>query len=244
MIETEHAEFMRLLAATMAAYGKPLPEAAMSRAWLVELAPYPLRVVAAAMRVYRDENGEFAPVPAGIAMRCKLLDGRPGAEEAWAISLGSRDESDTVVWTAECAEAFACASPILALGDEVGARMAFREAYLRLVAQARAEGRPVNWSASLGWDQGRRVAVLGRAATAGLLPAPAAQALLPAPADSTPADDAARAQLARIKAMLAEGELAKEKARNAAAEQRLLDDAAWRYETNRRVQAHFAAGAA
>jgi hypothetical protein len=40
--------------------------------------------------------------------------GRPAsAEEFWVISLTSRDEVDTVVWTTECAEAFSLAKPIL-----------------------------------------------------------------------------------------------------------------------------------
>lgn len=236
MNAAEAPRFMQLLAETLAAYGKPLPEAAMARAWLANLEPYPFRTVEAAMQAYRDENGEFAPVPAGIAMRCKLLDGRPGVEEAWAVALASRNEADTVVWTAECAEAFALCRPILGLGDEVGARMAFKEAYQRLVAQARAERRPALWSASVGWDAGGRDAVLGRAAAAGLLPAPVVQALLPAPTGSAPPDDKARAQLAKIKKMQADAAAAKEAARLAAIEQRRLEDIEFKRTTNDRVR--------
>lgn len=226
MNAADKPQFMQLLAETLAAYGKPLPEAAMARAWLSNLEPYPLRVIAAAMQAYRDESGEFAPVPAGIAMRCKLLDGRPGPEEAWAIALTSRDEADTVVWTAECAEAFALASPILALGDEVGARMAFKESYARLVAQARAERRPASWSASIGWDPAKRDAVLARANVAGLLPAPAAQALLAGPVGVAPTDDKAREQLAGIKRMLADGAAARQARLDAAHDQRIAADEA------------------
>jgi hypothetical protein len=177
MQPTEKKPFLEMLTDTLASYGKPLPEGALLAAWWSNLEPFPLRIVAMAFSEYRAENGEFPPVPAGIAKRCKLMDGRPGAEEAWAIALTSRDEADTVVWTAETAEAFAICSPIFP--DEVGARMAFKEAYSRLVAAARLTGKPSVWSVSLGWDVQKREAVIERAHVAGLLAAPAVRALLP-----------------------------------------------------------------
>lgn len=164
--------FLDMLTDTMAAYGKPAPEGAQLKAWWSTLEPFPLPAVALAFTAYRDEQGEFAPVPAGIAKRCKLLDGRPTADEAWAIALTSRDEADTVVWTTEAAEAFAICTPILNMGDEVGARMAFKDAYNRLVMLARASCQPAKWDVSLGWDKTKREAALERAQVAGLLPAP------------------------------------------------------------------------
>lgn len=209
------------------------------------MAPYSLTTVRAALAAHCVDKvrGRFTPKPADIIEQIEasaLNDGRPGAEEAWAIALTSRDESDTVVWTAECAEAFSLAGPILALGDEVGARMAFKEAYHRIVAQARAERRPACWSASMGWDQAKRTAVLGRAASAGLLPAPMAQALLPAPPDAEPADDKARAQLAVIKKMITDGAAAKEAARLQRVEQQRLADEEFKRSTAERVQLYMA----
>ncbi len=58
-------------------------------------------------------------------------DGRPGPEEAW--SLCPKDDELSVVWTPEMAQAFGAARPILLSGDAVGARMAFREVYSRLL---------------------------------------------------------------------------------------------------------------
>lgn len=197
----DKAQFVQMLTDAMAAYGKPLPAGSITAAWWSALQAYPLRIVGAAFADYCDSNGEFAPVPAGIAMRCKTMDGRPGAEEAWAIALTSRDEADTVVWTAETAEAFALCRPILEMGDEVGARMAFKESYGRLVGQARNERRPVQWSASLGWDLRLRESALQKAATAGLLSAPATAALLPPPAGAT-SDARAQSQIAKIKQMM------------------------------------------
>ncbi len=131
-------------------------------------------------------RGRFTPKPADIIEQLEGMtakDGRPSADEAWAIALTSQDEADTVVWTAETAEAFGICRPVLQGGDEVGARMAFKDAYNRLVAAARAAGRPAAWNASLGWDVRKQEAAIGRAHVAGLLAAPVVAALLPNYAD-------------------------------------------------------------
>lgn len=179
MQANEKRQFLDMLTDTLAAYGKPLPEGAMLKAWWTNLEPYSLQMVAMALTTYRDENGEFAPVPAGIAKRCKLMDGRPTADEAWAIALTSVDEADTVVWTEETAEAFGLCRSVLDMGDEVGARRAFIEAYNRFVTVARGLGRPAKWNVSMGWDSVKREAALTKAQTAGLLPAPTVRNLLP-----------------------------------------------------------------
>lgn len=122
-------------------------------------------------------------------------DGRPGADEAWAIALRGQDERETVVWTEEIAGALTAARPILAAGDDIGARMAFRQAYDRLVSEARRARRPMRWTPSLGTDSTRREIALTTAVSAGLLPAPTAAALLPPP---TPADGPTAAGLAQL----------------------------------------------
>jgi hypothetical protein len=226
MTPAEKPTFSELIKTVYGAYGKAMPEAGIMKAWWTLLEPFPLQVVRAAILAYQDENGEFVPVAAGIAKRCRLMDGRPGAEEAWAIAITSCSEADTVVWTAECAEAFALCQPVLALGDEVGARMAFKEAYIRIVTQARAEQRPAKWSTSLGWDPVKRQAALTRAAAAGLLPPPTVMALLPGPPADVEPDAKARAQLAATRKMLADSAAAKELAREERilAEQRAYDE--------------------
>jgi hypothetical protein len=85
-------------------------------------------------------------------------DGRPEPENAWAMC--PKSEEASVVWTAEMASAFEGARRLLLEGDAIAARMAFREAYISEVARARSEGRPIRWSASLGYDKADRVAVL------------------------------------------------------------------------------------
>lgn len=133
-----------------------------------DLADFPASVVAAALKSCRMElTGRLTT--GAIMQRVHASDGRPGKDEAWSIALSADDESETVVMTAEIRQAMTAARPILAQRDKVGARMAFLSAYERLVAQARAEARPVSWSVSLGFDQGRRVAAIETAVRSKLI---------------------------------------------------------------------------
>lgn len=162
---------------------KPIP-AAGKALFFRAMEAYSLEQVSAALTAHiRDPKaGMFQPTPAHLIAHINGANGgdqRPGADEAWAIAITSRDESETVIWTREMAEAFALCSPVLQMGDEVGARMAFKDAYMRLIAMSRANGVPAKWNASLGWDVAKREAAVQKAQTAGLLPAPTVQALLP-----------------------------------------------------------------
>lgn len=110
----------------------------------------------------------------------RIDDGRPGPDEAWAML--PFDESKTVVWTDEMAKCWGVAVPLYAVGDKVGARMAFREAYIAEVAQARDEHRRPTWMPSLGWDVQGREGVLLEAVRLGRLKALHVMQLLPAAA--------------------------------------------------------------
>lgn len=204
MEDSQKPQFMQLLKDSLAAYGKALPEISIVNAWWSKLQPYPLQAVKMAFTAYEDENGAFAPVPAGIAQLCKQMDGRPGAEEAWAIALTSRDEADTVVWTTEIAEAFALCQPVLSLGDEVGARMAFKENYTRIVLNARGVHKPAQWVASLGWDVDRRSTALKKASVAGLLSASDVAEVYPQLEGPAKDDFKAHEQISKIKQMMAD----------------------------------------
>lgn len=129
-------------------------------------------------------RGRFVPVPADLIAQIQgraADDKRPGADEAWSIALGAADEAKTIVWTDEVAQAWQAARVVLDGGDKVGARMAFRDTYERLVAEARKAGKPVTWSASLGQNPAERDEALMLAHAAGLLPAPEKLVQLPAP---------------------------------------------------------------
>lgn len=129
------------------------------------------------------------PLTAGAVFeRLCENDGRPSSDEAWAMSLDAFDEEKTVVWTLEAREAFARSRPVLEAGDKIGARMAFKDAYERIVQESRENGFPAVWDASLGWDVEQRTVALTRALDAGRLPAPKVAALLPAPSGSVIGD--------------------------------------------------------
>lgn len=88
----------------------------------------------------------------------RLDDGRPGAEEAWAMV--PKSEADSAVISSDMRAAMGPALELLAQGDHVAARMAFVEVYRRRVAIARAEHEPLTWNLSLGHDLTGRAACL------------------------------------------------------------------------------------
>ncbi|GAA0535112.1 hypothetical protein [Pigmentiphaga daeguensis] len=169
--------------------------------------PWPLVEKAIQAHIQDPAEGKFrSPIqPAhviGQIEQAMQQGGRPGADEAWAIALRGRDERETVVWTEEIAGALSEVRPVLQAGDDTGARMAFRQAYDRLVADARRARRPMRWMPSLGTDASRREVAITHAVNAGLLPAPAAAALLPPPMPEEGPTAAGLAQLAEVKRLL------------------------------------------
>ncbi|MDH1177948.1 replicative helicase loader/inhibitor [Achromobacter mucicolens] len=214
--------FADLLAGVFDAYNRMPPQPATQVLWMRMLEPYGFDAVSAAFSQYVTNEAKYPPTPAQILA---LLghgagDNRPSADEAWATALLSRDEAETVVWTQETAQAFAACRTVLDLGDEVGARMAFKGTYDRLVSRARHERQPVAWQASLGWDAARRERALTAAGNAGLLPAPHVAALLPPPAPSNAMgdDEVAAENIARLRKLVASALSPSEKRRRAAEE--------------------------
>jgi hypothetical protein len=109
----------------------------------------------------------------------RIDDGRPGPEEAWAML--PRDEKATVVWTDEMIQAWAIAQPMLDAGEDIPARMAFKETYVKLVSEARDKKIAVHWQPSLGHDTNGRAEPLQRAVEMGRLSVEHVKPLLPAP---------------------------------------------------------------
>lgn len=212
------------------------------------MGPYSLAQFRAALSAHclDKARGRFTPKPADIIEQIEaseLNDGRPGAEEAWAIALTSLDEADTVVWSTECSEAFRIAKPVLVASGAISARKGFIEAYERLVAAARAARRPVEWVTSVGWDIGKRELALSRAVVCGHLPAPAAAALLPAPEVAREAlSDHDRQQLQTVLGLLAEGEAARRHRAERAEQERLGAEMALDIEIQHKVDQHLLGG--
>jgi hypothetical protein len=132
------------------------------------LKEYPLQHLLAAIKKH-VQTGRFAPTPADIIEIIASHTGAKhlGAEESWGIALQSFDEFATVVWTKEIAEARNIAADIYSQGDKVGARMAFKEAYNRLLATA--DPRAV-WTINAGFDGEHRAMIINQAIAAGRLP--------------------------------------------------------------------------
>jgi hypothetical protein len=202
METTDKSAFKDALDLAYETVRQPLPRPAVLQVFWAKLERFPLALVLRAISRHTDVS-EFAPTPAGLLKHLPVeADGRPEVNEAWAISLRSRDERDTVVWTQECAEAFSAATPVLQMGDEIGARMAFKDAYTRIVETNRAAGVPSRWVKSLGHDPERRELVLAEAVRLGRLSLSDARTVVPQLAAPEVADTATaqeqRAQLLKI----------------------------------------------
>lgn len=151
MKSSEKIEFCEMLATTIEALrGKSPNESTISLWWNV-LSTFPIEEVRMGFDEY-VRHGKFPPVPSDIleAIEKSKPDGRPTADEAWAMV--PRDEATTVVLNDEIAEAMGTAQPLLDAGDQVGARMAFRDAYTRCVEVNRRAGKAPRWFPSLGQD--------------------------------------------------------------------------------------------
>lgn len=147
----------------------------------------------AAAEILAEDLGDFSETAVLAALaRCRMElqgplkvadilaridDGRPEAEEAWAMMPES--ELASVVWTDEMALAWGIALPLLNIGDYGGARAAFRESYTTAVLRARVLRKPVHWMPSLGSDVAARERVLLDAVRKGRLSAAHAEQLLP-----------------------------------------------------------------
>lgn len=171
------ANVLKAIAVTAELTGTELSATAL-RVMGDDLKQYPEQAVLHALvRCRRELSGRLTL--AAIIERLSQHDGRPSADEAWATALDALNEAETVVWTNEAQQAFAIARPVLSAGDKTGARMAFRDAYERIVRDARESCKQCEWSASLGWDKDRQAVALKRAESAGLLPPAVVAGLLP-----------------------------------------------------------------
>jgi hypothetical protein len=170
MFKTDFDDFEALLNSTAQLMGKPAPQGAQVAMFFRVMQRYSIDVVREALEAHlRDsQRGRFFPMPADLIAQIEgRMDTRPTSDEAWAISIKALDEFDSVVWTDEMAEAWGICKPIIDMGDEVGARMAFKAAYDRLVMKSRETGVEAKWAVSLGFDVNKRAVALEKAQKAG-----------------------------------------------------------------------------
>jgi hypothetical protein len=171
-------QFAQIVRSTMLVCGGDVPEPDMLRIWWASLQNYDINTVSAAFSEYAM-RGKYAPKPAdilGILDRI-MPDGRPGADEAWAMI--PMDEYTSSVITQEMAEALHIAQPLLDAGDKIAARMSFKEAYSRIMDTNKRNGIKPSWFPSLGQDKEGRESVLAEAVRLGRIGSDHAVALLP-----------------------------------------------------------------
>lgn len=171
-------------------YGKALSPAAIGIYWTA-LQGYPLAEVQRAIErhVQDAEAGRFFPKPADLIRQLRPRagdDDHPDPDEAWGLLVRLiADERETGVLTDEMRAGWQACQPILALGDEVGARRCFLTVYARHVEDARRHGQRARWTVTLGTCPQLRAQRLTEAVQARRLSRAQLTALLPGPAPAS-----------------------------------------------------------
>jgi hypothetical protein len=151
-----------------------------------DLQAYDQNLVMQAISRFRKESSRFSLN--GIITQIEKLNpnGRISADEAWALY--PHNEESSAVITNEIAEAMAVAQPLLNEGDKVGARMAFKNAYERIVENNKSQGISPQWFPSLGTEKSGREIAVKEAVRIGRLPSSAIQTLLPPAVNNIPSN--------------------------------------------------------
>ena len=185
MNKSDFEEFNMIWSASVEVTGGKPSDSAITLAFTI-LQKYDIDTVKKALGAHlsNPRTGKFQPKPADVIEQIQKVlhnDGRPEANEAWAIAITSFDESATVILNDDISAALELCSHIYSDGDKTGARMAFKESYEKVVAKARDEMKPLKWWPSLGHDKHSRESVLNDAVEKGLLPASQVNGILPKP---------------------------------------------------------------
>lgn len=189
MLLTDKPAFAAIIAKTWRFYDKT-PTGETLADWFDVLESFPLEAIATAFKQHLTDpkSGQFIPKPADIIHQLQTHQsaddsGHPGPEEAWGMLIRLiQDEEETGVLTEEMREAWSRCSPILSMGDEVGARMCFLETYRKAVRRAVEARNPPKWSLTIGSNAERRKTALIAAVNAGRISSDYAAMLLPLPA--------------------------------------------------------------
>ena len=181
MTPSDKEKFAEVIRATMSLYDREVQPAAML-IWWGALKDYGLAEVGEALaRFIKSPKGHFAPLPADVIAMCRKSSGHMPPDEAWAIGLTAQDESLSVIWTTQIAEAMGAAQPCLDGHDKYGARLAFLSAYDRLTGSSA----PV-WTISIGSSPDGRLRAVDSALRKGLIAPESALNYLPYDCDKIP----------------------------------------------------------
>ena len=165
MIDSEKKKFLEALTLTAEIYNKSFSIEAVKIYWN-DLVEFDFIDVMSAIDKHR-KTSKFFPTIADIIEKIPKSSANihPGADEAWSICLESFDERNTVVMTKELSEARGIALDLYEFGDKTAARMAFRDAYNRLIANA---PKP-EWFVSEGFDKTLKISAIEKAVSLGRL---------------------------------------------------------------------------
>lgn len=124
--------------------------------FLDDVEDYPFVAVMTAIRNARKQAKGRVSI-GDVMQHLNNLDGRPSAEEAWAMAVKSLDEDLTIALTQETQDAWTSgAAELLDMGDKFNASRAFIEKYNQLVTSARDQKKPISWFVSLGYNKDQR----------------------------------------------------------------------------------------
>ena len=168
-----------ITAAEMVYDHKELPEA-LVRIYYSDLGHFSNADLTEMFNAHRrdPDRGRFFPKPADLLAKAPQGPKHNTADSAWAICVSSFDESATVVWTQEIADARKAAKIIWDIGDKVGARMAFIGTYNAILGRLPPGAIP-KWRLSPGSDPEQRLEAVQRAQSMGLISPQQAHKLLP-----------------------------------------------------------------
>lgn len=183
MFKQDYDKFESMLGDVAAMFGKTM-STTQTAMYFRALSQYPIEAMQLALdaHVCSAERGRFMPLPADLISQLEAVrfDGRPRAEEAWAVAIGAMDENDTIVWTQETADAwYSCANELMQAGDKFNASRGFIAKYDELVLVARKQNKPVVWLVAQGYDKDKRDQVVREAYKAKKISQSQAVALLP-----------------------------------------------------------------
>lgn len=169
MLSNRDIEWLAMeLAATAEAMGQVISDNTVAL-MVADFRVFPKHQLKEALHRVRME-GTSRLTPKVLLDQLDAINGRLGADEAFALVLKAKDETQTVVWTDEVAQAWAAVYSMVQSKDQVGARMAFKQAYERIAQDARAQlKRPVP-AFTLGTDPELRRVAITQAHEQGRLP--------------------------------------------------------------------------
>lgn len=166
-------DLIRAIQATAEIFGRTMSPFA-AEVFLSDLSAFPPQQLLLALTRCRKELKTFPTIAEIIA---RINDGRPGVEEAWAMI--PKDQDRSVFWTEEMRLAFGVAYPHILDGDNIAARMAFKEAYTTALSVARDTAAPIRWSPSFGDNKSDRERATQEAVDKGRIGMSAAMEYLP-----------------------------------------------------------------